>query len=145
MHYGTIHIESRCSGRMHTCRKVIQEVIVHLHLNLNIIYCTGGYHAVVILGRSESGMTRVIEVLVHELGHVIAAKRCGCTADHILLWPLGGLAFIGGAVKPKEQILISGSGPATHLPIPTLLETFSFVTGSSFWSSWDRTLCLLYL
>jgi len=67
-----------------------------------------------------AGPLLVITVLIHELGHVIAAKRCGCTADHILLWPLGGLAFIGGAVKPKEQIFISGSGPATHLPMLAL-------------------------
>lgn len=71
----------------------------------------------VLLAVLVAGPLLLITVLVHELGHVIAAKRCGCTADHILLWPLGGLAFIGGAVKPKEQILISGSGPATHLPM----------------------------
>ncbi|CAJ1339048.1 unnamed protein product [Effrenium voratum] len=60
---------------------------------------------------------RLITVLAHELGHVIAARRCGCSADHILLWPLGGLAFIGGSAQPKEQMLISASGPATHLPM----------------------------
>eukprot|EP00435_Cladocopium_sp_Y103_P059692 s786_g21.t1 len=57
----------------------------------------------VLLAVLVAGPLLLITVLVHELGHVIAAKRCGCTADHILLWPLGGLAFIGGAVKPKDQ------------------------------------------
>lgn len=75
----------------------------------------------VLLALLVAGPLLVITVLIHELGHVIAAKRCGCTTDHILLWPLGGLAFIGDrGVKPKEQILISGSGPATHLPMLAL-------------------------
>jgi len=64
-----------------------------------------------------AGPLLLITVLIHELGHVLAARKCGCTADHILLWPLGGLAFIGGAVGPKAQIFISAAGPATHLPM----------------------------
>lgn len=71
----------------------------------------------VLLAGLITGPLLLLTVLVHELGHVLAARRCGCQADHILLWPLGGLAFIGGQVKPKEQIFISGSGPATHLPM----------------------------
>eukprot|EP00438_Fugacium_kawagutii_P005186 Skav234123 [mRNA] locus=scaffold753:60640:65025:- [translate_table: standard] len=59
--------------------------------------------AVLVAGPLLVITARLVEVLIHELGHVIAAKRCGCTADHILLWPLGGLAFIGGAVKPKDR------------------------------------------
>ncbi|CAE7276437.1 pdcl3 [Symbiodinium natans] len=64
-----------------------------------------------------AGPLLLITVLAHELGHVLAARRCGCPADHILLWPLGGLAFIGGSAGPKAQIFISASGPATHLPM----------------------------
>mmetsp|Transcript_119671 Transcript_119671/g.284274 ORF Transcript_119671/g.284274 Transcript_119671/m.284274 type:complete len:310 (-) Transcript_119671:34-963(-) len=71
----------------------------------------------VLLAFLAAGPLLLITVLAHELGHVIAARRCGCSADHILLWPLGGLAFIGGSAQPKEQMLISASGPATHLPM----------------------------
>jgi len=52
------------------------------------------------------------------MGHVAAARRCGLVPEHILLWPMGGLAIIGaGNVTPKQQIFISGSGPATHIPM----------------------------
>ncbi|OLQ11488.1 CDP-diacylglycerol--glycerol-3-phosphate 3-phosphatidyltransferase [Symbiodinium microadriaticum] len=71
----------------------------------------------VVLAVLVAGPLLLITVLIHELGHVLAARKCGCTADHILLWPLGGLAFIGGAVGPKAQIFISAAGPATHLPM----------------------------
>merc|ERR1719215_593939 len=57
-------------------------------------------------------------VLLHELGHVTAARRCGFKPDHILLWPLGGLAYISKeGITPKEQIFVSSAGPATHLPM----------------------------
>src|SRR5204863_6917894 len=32
-------------------------------------------------------------VLLHEYGHCIACRRVGGTADQILMWPLGGLAY----------------------------------------------------
>ncbi|CAK0844595.1 unnamed protein product [Prorocentrum cordatum] len=65
-----------------------------------------------------SGPLVLLTVLVHELGHVLAARRCGCTPDSILLWPLGGLALIdASAIGPRQQIVISGAGPATHLPM----------------------------
>src|SRR5947207_3103150 len=33
-------------------------------------------------------------VLLHEFGHVFACRSVGGTADRVLLWPLGGLAFV---------------------------------------------------
>lgn len=40
-------------------------------------------------------------VLIHELGHALAARRVGGHADGILLWPLGGLAYVGHDCGPK--------------------------------------------
>ncbi len=42
-------------------------------------------------------------VLIHELGHALAARRVGGHADGILLWPLGGLAFVGHDCGPKGE------------------------------------------
>jgi len=72
----------------------------------------------IVLAVLVGGPLLFLTVLAHELGHVFAARRCGCTPDHILLWPLGGIALIGfGSIGPKEQIFVSGCGPATHLPM----------------------------
>ena len=33
-------------------------------------------------------------VLIHEFGHALACKAVGGQAYHIVLWPLGGIAFV---------------------------------------------------
>jgi len=55
-------------------------------------------------------------VLLHELGHCAATRMVGGDVDSILLWPLGGLAYVGHAGGPKKEILISLAGPITHIP-----------------------------
>lgn len=55
-------------------------------------------------------------VLFHELWHCWAAKRLGIRVDEILLWPLGGLAFIGQSPTPCADISVAAAGPASHLP-----------------------------
>ncbi|CAE8730359.1 unnamed protein product [Polarella glacialis] len=81
-----------------------------------------------------SGPFLLCTVLVHEMGHVLAARRCNLTADHILLWPLGGLAVIGtGSATSKEQIFISAAGPVTHLPMLLMWAGLLFaVNGGKF-------------
>jgi len=72
----------------------------------------------VIMAVLVSGPLLFFTVLVHEFGHVWAARRCGCDPDCILLWPLGGLSIIGaGEISPKQQILVSASGPGMHIPM----------------------------
>mmetsp|Transcript_67867 Transcript_67867/g.196391 ORF Transcript_67867/g.196391 Transcript_67867/m.196391 type:complete len:326 (+) Transcript_67867:140-1117(+) len=76
-----------------------------------------------------SGPLLLLTVLVHEMGHVSAAKRCGFSPDHILLWPLGGLAYISKeGITPKEQIFVSSMGPATHIPMLALWAGCMFLT-----------------
>ena len=39
----------------------------------------------------------------------------------ILLWPLGGLAFVGHAGSPARDLYVAVCGPLTH--IPQVLQT----------------------
>jgi len=60
-------------------------------------------------------------VVVHELGHCIAARRLpGGVARCILLWPLGGLAVLGYSASPQEDMWVALAGPLTHLPMGAL-------------------------
>lgn len=59
-------------------------------------------------------------ILVHEWGHCLMSKVVGGTATHILLWPLGGLAFIGHNAGMCADILVALAGPATHIPMGIL-------------------------
>jgi Zn-dependent protease len=49
------------------------------------------------------GPILLVTVLIHELGHSLAAKQVGGRVEGILLWPLGGLAFIGHDKGPKGE------------------------------------------
>jgi Zn-dependent protease len=57
-------------------------------------------------------------VLIHELGHAVAALRLGGQVNDILLWPLGGVAYISffGETSPTADAIVAISGPATHVP-----------------------------
>jgi len=70
-------------------------------------------------------------VLLHELGHALIALRCGQTVDHILLWPLGGLATIGHSesATPLVDLKIAVAGPLTHLPQLALWLALSLCFG----------------
>src|SRR5262249_1141075 len=39
-------------------------------------------------------------VLLHEFGHVLACRQVGGRADEIVLWPLGGIAFVSPPPRP---------------------------------------------
>jgi hypothetical protein len=42
--------------------------------------------------------------------------QVGADVHGILLWPLGGLAFVGHSTSPKTDLFVSISGPLTHVP-----------------------------
>jgi Zn-dependent protease len=53
-----------------------------------------------------------IQVLTHELGHCWGARRIGEEADQIVLWPLGGMAYVGHSDDPRRDWIITAAGPA---------------------------------
>lgn len=54
-------------------------------------------------------------VLLHEIGHVIAARRTGGTADEIVIWPLGGLAGVTYGPSPMSRFFTAAAGPFVNL------------------------------
>lgn len=55
-----------------------------------------------------------VSVLLHEFGHVFGARLTGGQADEILLWPLGGLAFVQPARSFASQLLTTAAGPLVN-------------------------------
>jgi Zn-dependent protease len=53
-------------------------------------------------------------VLVHEYGHCIACRWVGGSADQILMWPLGGLAFCAPPHHWKADLITTLGGPAVN-------------------------------
>ena len=49
-------------------------------------------------------------------GHCFATRKVGGEVHGILLWPLGGLAYIGHSGDAKDDLIVSIAGPLTHIP-----------------------------
>jgi Zn-dependent protease len=55
-----------------------------------------------------------VSVLLHEIGHILAARATDGSGDEILMWPLGGLAFVETST-PKSQAITAAGGPLVNL------------------------------
>src|SRR5437879_4480774 len=56
-------------------------------------------------------------VLLHELGHCLAAWRVGGEAQEVLIWPLGGLASVDVPHTPRANFIATAAGPAVNVII----------------------------
>lgn len=64
-------------------------------------------------------------VLLHEFGHALACKSGGGEADRILLWPMGGVAFVNPRPRPGAVLWSIAAGPLVNVGLaPVLLGTF---------------------
>ena len=73
----------------------------------------------------------VVSIVLHEFGHIFAARWTGGSGNEILLWPLGGLAFVRPASTLKSQLLTTGGGPLVDLALclVTLVPTMNYLKG----------------
>jgi Zn-dependent protease/CBS domain-containing protein len=61
-------------------------------------------------------------VLLHELGHVFAARRYGVRTRDVTLWPFGGIASMECMPdKPSEELIVAVAGPAVNVAIAAML------------------------
>ncbi|MGA7221019.1 MAG: M50 family metallopeptidase [Candidatus Sulfotelmatobacter sp.] len=65
-------------------------------------------------------------VLLHEFGHALACRQVGGTADHIVLWPLGGVAYVNPPPRPGATLWSITAGPLVNV----VLGVVFFVTAS---------------
>lgn len=70
-----------------------------------------------------------VSVLLHEIGHILAARATDGSGDEILMWPLGGLAFVE-TTSPKAQALTAAAGPLVNLLLCGLFLPAVLVAGS---------------
>src|SRR5262245_54452720 len=64
-------------------------------------------------------------VILHEFGHAFACRQVGGRADLIVLWPLGGVAYVSPPQRPGAQLWSIAAGPLVNVilvPILTVLN-----------------------
>ena len=74
-------------------------------------------------------------VILHELGHSLAARRYGIRTEDITLYPIGGVARLTAMPRrPMEELVIAVAGPAVNVGIAVALVPLVFLTG--FLNAW---------
>ncbi len=62
-------------------------------------------------------LTIFVIVLLHEFGHALACRSVGGRADRILLWPLGGVAYVDPPRRPGAVLWSIAAGPLVNVAL----------------------------
>ena len=68
-------------------------------------------------------------VLLHEFGHAFACRQTGGQVDRIVLWPLGGIAFVKPPPRPGAYLWSLAAGPLVNLALFPFLTVVAFAAG----------------
>ncbi len=68
-------------------------------------------------------------VIVHEFFHVFGARLTGGSADEILIWPAGGLAYCQPGPSFRSEILTIAAGPLANVLLAALMLPFVLSSG----------------
>ena len=70
-------------------------------------------------------------VLLHEFGHALACRQVGGQANRIMLWPLGGVAFVQPPPRPGALLWSIAAGPLVNvILLPVTVVAFLFATAA---------------
>ncbi|HLW86182.1 MAG TPA: M50 family metallopeptidase [Candidatus Sulfotelmatobacter sp.] len=56
-------------------------------------------------------------VMLHEFGHALACRQVGGTANQIVLWPLGGVAYVDPPPRPGATLWSIAAGPLVNVAL----------------------------
>jgi Zn-dependent protease len=83
-------------------------------------------------------------VLTHEFGHALACRSVGGRADTIMLWPLGGVAYVSPPDRPGAQLWSIAAGPLVNVVLaPVLLGAVYLARTVHLQTTWHDAYLLL--
>ena len=75
-------------------------------------------------------------VLTHEFGHQLACRSVGGQTHDIILWPLGGVAYVSPPQRPGAQLWSIAAGPLVNV---ALIPVLSVLVSASSHLGWYDT------
>lgn len=60
-------------------------------------------------------------VLIHEFGHALACRQVGGNANRIVLWPMGGVAYVDPPPRPGATLWSIAAGPLVNVVLFPIL------------------------
>ena len=75
-------------------------------------------------------------VLAHEFGHQIACRQVGGQTHDIVLWPLGGVAYVSPPQRPGAQLWSIAAGPLVNV---ILIPIFALLLSTCYHLGWYET------
>jgi Zn-dependent protease len=66
-------------------------------------------------------LTLFLIVMLHEFGHALACRQVGGRADRIVLWPLGGVAYVDPPPRPGATLWSIAAGPLVNVVLAPIL------------------------
>jgi Zn-dependent protease len=61
-------------------------------------------------------------VMFHEFGHALACRQVGGEANQIVLWPLGGVAYVNPPQRPGATLWSIAAGPLVNVALVPILK-----------------------
>ncbi|MEM1107265.1 MAG: site-2 protease family protein [Planctomycetota bacterium] len=69
-------------------------------------------------------------VVLHEYGHALACRSVGGEAKHIVLWPLGGVAYVAPPPRPGAVLWSIAAGPLVNVALVPVFFGLYAVSGT---------------
>jgi len=76
-------------------------------------------------------------VMTHEFGHALACRQVGGNANQIVLWPLGGVAYVDPPMRPGATLWSIAAGPLVNVALVPILAALTWFSRSQ---GWDQTM-----
>ena len=73
-------------------------------------------------------------VLMHEFGHSLACRSVGGQANQIVLWPLGGVAYVAPPARPGATLWSIAAGPLVNVVLLPILTALVWLSSSQDWA-----------
>ena len=78
-------------------------------------------------------LTLFLIVIMHEFGHALACRSVGGQANQIVLWPLGGVAYVSPPQRAGAMLWSIAAGPLVNVALFPILSALWWVGHAAGW------------